>query len=139
MQWWEFSLLGACGGAGVEALAVFRWLAVWRDARRTPTGRVKGKPPQVSTYLDLPVHAWMLVVRTLLGAGTAALFGATGQISGAYVAVALGFAAPSVLAQLGSVPQLASVISGPPSTRSVGSSAEADPPQQPRPPGKEVG
>ncbi|MEC3918311.1 hypothetical protein [Nocardia sp. CDC160] len=91
------------------------------------------------TYIDLPVHAWMLVVRTMLGASVAALFGATGQISGAYVAVALGFAAPSVLAQLGSVPQLAAVISGPSKGSGGLSAAEPEPPQEPRPPSTEAG
>ncbi|WP_069167543.1 hypothetical protein [Nocardia altamirensis] len=130
VQWWEFSLLGACGGAAVEALAMLRWLAVWRDARRTPAGRVKGKPPRVRTFIDMPVHGWMLIVRTLLGASVAALFGTTGQISGAYVAVVLGFAAPAVLAQLGSVPQLASVITGTSVRPSGLSSAAAESPQQ---------
>jgi hypothetical protein len=110
--WWQFAMFGACGGALVEVLAVFKWLAVWQSARRTSTGRVRGKPPKLRTYIDVPVHAWLAVFRTVLGAGCAALFGAGGQINGPYVAVALGFAAPSVLAQLGSIPQVAAAIRG---------------------------
>lgn len=120
VQWWEFSLLGASGGALVEALAVFRWLASWQEARRTRAGRVKGRPPKLRIFLDLPAHAWMLCFRGLLGAGAAALFGASGQITGAYVAVALGFAAPSMLAQLGTIPQVAAAISGTPGEANTG-------------------
>lgn len=121
MHWWQFALLGAGGGALVEILAVFKWFAVWQAARRTPTGRVSGRPPTLRTYIDLPAHAWMAVLRTVLGAGSATLFGASGQINGAYVAVALGFAAPSILAQLGTIPQIAAAIAG---TPEVGSSTE---------------
>ncbi len=130
MDWWQFSLLGTCGGAIVEVLSVFRWLAVWQDARRTTTGRVKSSPPRARSFVDAPVHAWMLLVRMLLGAGTASLFGATGQISGAYVAVALGFAAPSALAQLGSVPQLASIIAKPSNLSAV--NIDISPRQKPK-------
>lgn len=112
MHWWQFGFLGAGGGALVEFLAVFRCLAAWQSARKTPTGRVKGSPPRLRAYVDLPVHAWMVVCRAILGAGAAVLFGATGQINGPYVAVALGFAAPSMLAQLGTIPQVAAAIRG---------------------------
>lgn len=112
MHWWQYSLLGAAGGMLVEVLAIFKWLATWQSARRTVTGRVKGSPPRLRTYIDLPVHGWMAVLRMIFGAGAAVLFGATGQINGPYVAVALGFAAPSMLAQLGTIPQVAAVIRG---------------------------
>lgn len=110
MHWWQFALLGAAGGALVEILAIFRWVAAWQSARRTPTGRVRGCPPKLRIYIDVPVHACMMMFRMMLGAGAAILFGVTGQINGAYVAVALGFAAPSMLAQLGSIPQVAAAI-----------------------------
>ncbi|WP_027944560.1 hypothetical protein [Amycolatopsis taiwanensis] len=114
VHWWQFALLGAGGGALVEILAIFKWLAVWQSARRTSTGKVKGSPPKLRSYLDVPVHAWMAVFRTVLGAGSAVLFGAGGGINGPYVAVALGFAAPSMLAQLGTIPQVAAAIRGAP-------------------------
>ncbi|MFI5782330.1 hypothetical protein [Nocardia sp. NPDC051570] len=112
MQWWQFALLGAGGGILVEALSIFRCLAIWQADRRTATGRVKGHPPQWKSYVDAPAHLGLLGCRALLGAASAVMFGATGQISGAFVAVALGFAAPSVLAQLGSIPQVAAAVSG---------------------------
>ncbi|GAA4626911.1 hypothetical protein GCM10023196_037080 [Actinoallomurus vinaceus] len=52
-------------------------------------------------YVDVPAHSFLLAIRAPLGAGTAWLFASTGQISGPYAALAFGFAAPAVLAQLG--------------------------------------
>ncbi|MGH3761826.1 hypothetical protein [Actinophytocola sp.] len=124
MHWWQFALLGAGGGALVEILAVFNCFAAWQSARRTATGRVKDRPPMLRSYLDVPVHACLVVVRMTLGAGCATLFGASGEISGAYVAVALGFAAPSMLAQLGSIPQLADAIAGTPRGEARGVAGE---------------
>jgi hypothetical protein len=112
MHWWQFVLLGAGGGALVEILVIFRWFATWQSARRTPTGRVKSQPPELRKYVDVPVHLWMAVARMTLGAGAAALFGMTDQINGVYGAVALGFAAPSMLAQLGSIPKVAAAVAG---------------------------
>lgn len=112
MPWWQFALLGAGGGALVEALAVFKWITVWQADRRTPAGRVKGKPPDWRLYIDVTALGWLLSIRGALGAGAATLFGMTGQISGAYAAIAFGFAAPAILAQLGSVPQIAAAVKG---------------------------
>ncbi|MEV6275306.1 hypothetical protein [Nocardia sp. NPDC051832] len=112
MRWWEFALLGGGGGALFEVLAIFNCLAGWQAARRTGTGRVKGRPPKARTFIDVPVHSCMLPIRMGLGATAAAIFGVTGQINGVFVAIALGFAAPSVLAQLGAVPQVATAITG---------------------------
>jgi hypothetical protein len=115
MQWWEYALLGAAGGALVELLSIFNCLALWQRARKTPTGRIRSKPPSIRVYLDIPAHAWMTFFRMLLGAGSAFAFGASGSIDGVSAAVALGFAAPSLLAQLGSIPQIANVVGDPPS------------------------
>jgi membrane protein required for beta-lactamase induction len=112
VAWWEFALLGASGGATVEILAIYSWIRVWRAARSTPTGRRKRHPPRLREVIDWPPHTWLLAVRALLGASAAALFGATGQICGAYMAVALGFAAPSVLTQLGTIPQVKALFTG---------------------------
>lgn len=112
MAWWQFAVLGAAGGALVEVLAVFKWITVWQGARRIPAGGLKEELPGWQTYVDVPALAWLLAIRTPLGAGSALLFGATGQIDGAYAALAFGFAAPAILAQLGSVPQIAAAVSG---------------------------
>lgn len=112
MHWWHYMLLGAGGGVLVEVLAILKWTATWQSARRTPTGRVKGRPPALRAYVDIPAHLVATAIRIALGAGAATLFGATGEIDGPYVAVALGFAAPSMLAQLGSIPQVAAAVEG---------------------------
>lgn len=104
MTLWRCVLLGAAGGALVEVLAVLEYVLAWQQARRTPGGRVKKSPPRLRGYVDVPAHAWLLVIRVLLGAVAAGLFAATGQISGPYAALAFGFAAPAVLAQLGRLP-----------------------------------
>lgn len=105
VQWWDFSLLGAAGGVLVEVLVVFQGMIQWQTARRTPLGRVRRNPPPLRRFLDVPAHAWICVIRALLGAGGAAVFGASGQITGVVAAVAVGYAAPTLIGQLGSVGQ----------------------------------
>lgn len=112
MSWWQYTILGAGGGALAEALALFNWITVWQASRRAASGRLKKAPPHWRQYIDVPAHAWMLLYRALLGAGAAALFTVTGQISGAYAAVTLGFAAPAILTRLGSTPAVARAASG---------------------------
>lgn len=112
MVWWHSLLLGAGGGALVEVLAIFQSVAQWGADRRTKTGRVKTSPPSLREYVDLPVHAWLVPLRGGLGGGTAVLFVTTGQISGTVAAVALGYAAPTVLAQLGQFPQVKALFGG---------------------------
>ena len=112
MPWWQFALLGAGGGAIVEVLAVFRCVAVWQDARRNRDGTIKLVPPGLRRYVDVPAHAIMLPARVVLGIAAAVLFGVTGQVTGPYGAVAIGCAAPVLLAQLGSIPQIAKAVNG---------------------------
>jgi hypothetical protein len=120
VAWWQYILLGTGGGALAEALALLKWVLVWQNERRKANGRLKGRPPRWSAYIDLPVHTWLLVIRMPLGAGTAWLFGATGQIDGPYAALAFGLAAPAVLAQFGSFPALSTAVQGkPPVDRSA--------------------
>jgi hypothetical protein len=110
MPWWEFALLGAGGGVVVEALAVFRWVAAWQDARRGKTGTLRSRPPKLGRYVDFPAHAIMLPARAGLGATAAILFGLTGQITGPYGALAFGCAAPVLLARVGLIPQVGKAI-----------------------------
>jgi hypothetical protein len=129
VEWWQFSLLGAAGGAVVELLVVFQGMIQWQTARRTPTGRVRRNPPPLRLFLDVPAHAWVFPLRALLGAGGAALFGASGQITGVVAAVALGYAAPSVLGQLGDIRQAHARLGGAPAgidTMAVGNAGLAD-------------
>jgi hypothetical protein len=112
MALWRCVLLGAAGGALVEVLAVLGYVLAWQRARRTPGGRVMKSPPRLRAYIDVPAHVWVLVIRVPLGAMTAWLFAATGQISGPYAALAFGFAAPAVLAQLGRLPSVGQAVQG---------------------------
>ena len=112
MPWWQFALLGAGGGAIVEVLAVFRGIAAWQDARRNPDGTIKFLPPRLREYVDGPAHMLMLPARMVLGTAATVLCGVTGQITGPYGAVAIGCAAPVLLAQLGSIPQVAKAVNG---------------------------
>ncbi|MEU6368113.1 hypothetical protein ABZ876_20805 [Streptomyces sp. NPDC046931] len=114
MSWWQSGLFGAGGGLSVELLAVFRGCMQWQAARRTASGRRRARPPALWHYLDTAAHACLAVLRAGMGAATALLFAATGQISGAYAAVALGVSAPAVLATLGAVPQVANLVAGSP-------------------------
>lgn len=113
MNWWQFGIFGAAGGLSVELLAVFRGCAEWQAARRTASGRLRAKPPALRVYFDATAHLCLAVLRSAIGAGAALLFGTSGQISGAYAAVALGVCAPAVLAQLGASPQIARLVAGP--------------------------
>ncbi|MGV9247367.1 hypothetical protein [Streptomyces sp. NPDC003710] len=112
MSWWQFGLFGAGGGLSVELLAVFRGCMQWQAARRTASGRRRARPPALWHYLDTAAHVCLAVLRAGMGAAAALMFAATGQISGAYAAVALGVSAPAVLATLGAVPQVANLVAG---------------------------
>jgi hypothetical protein len=128
MRWWQLALLGAGGGVIVEALSLFKWFAVWQSARRSASGTLRADPPALAQYVDVPAHAAMLVLRAVLGAASAAIFAAGGQIRGAYVAVALGFCGPALLGRLGEIPQVASAVAGEqqaPERRSAAESAPA--------------
>lgn len=117
MPWWQFALLGAAGGAIVEVLAIFRCIAAWQDARRNNDGTVKRQPAKMRDYVDVPAHSLMLPARILLGVAAAVLLGVTRQVIGPYGTVAIGCAAPALLAQLGSIPQVAKAVSSIPETQ----------------------
>lgn len=106
----ESVLLGAAGGSLVEVLAVLGYVLAWQRARRTPTDRVRKSPPRVRVYVDVPAHLWVLAIRAPLGAFAAWLFAVTGQTSGPYAVLAVGFAAPALLAQLGQFPQISQAV-----------------------------
>lgn len=112
MAVWQSVLLGAAGGCLVEVLAVLGYVLAWQRARRTPGGRVRKSPPGARVYVDVPAHLGVLVIRVPLGAFAAWLFVVTGQTSGPYAALAVGFAAPALLAQLGQLPRVEEAVQG---------------------------
>ena len=130
MPWWQFALLGALGGAVVETLAIFRCFAVWQDARRNRDGTVKLIPPEMRRYVDVPAHMIMLPSRVVLGGAAAVLCGLTGQVTGAYGAVAIGCAAPVLLAQMGSIPQVAKAVHGASEARKQADALDATTPDE---------
>lgn len=110
MAWWQFSLLGACGGALVELLSLYQSLFAWQKARKASTGKIRKTPAKLHNYVDVPAHTWLLLIRCLLGALASGLFGVSGQITGAVAGIALGSAAPAILAQLGQIPQVRALV-----------------------------
>jgi hypothetical protein len=112
MHWWQFALYGAGGGAIVEVLTLFNAFATWQRARTSAAGTVLDQPPQLGIYVDFPAHAWMLPLRAVLGAISAAVFAAGGQLKGAYVAVALGFCGPALLTRLGELSRVEELVNG---------------------------
>lgn len=110
--WWQFALYGAIGGGLAESLAIANDLFAWQRARRTANGRVSTRRPRVRIYFDGPAHLWVGLARVILGGIAGGLFGHAGSINGPAITVVLGFAAPSVLKQLGEVSQVAALIGG---------------------------
>ncbi|MFB8281691.1 hypothetical protein [Nocardia colli] len=103
MQSWQALLLGAAGGFFIQILAVFHAVSRWEQARTTKTGQVKVKPPRFTRYVDWKAHLITGGIRLTLGGGTAGLFTLAGQVSQPFVALTLGFSAPAILTQLGSL------------------------------------
>lgn len=114
MRWWQFALFGAGGGGIVELLTLFNAFAMWQKARTSAVGTVLEQPPRLGVYVDIPAHAWMLPLRGLLGAISAAVFAAGGQLKGAYVAVALGFCGPALLTRLGELSRVDELVKSAP-------------------------
>jgi hypothetical protein len=112
MVWWQFGLLGAGGGVLVEILGITASFMTWQQERRTSGGRIKRNPPPLRDFVDGHSHFWLTLFRGLLGAAASAISASTGQVSGAYMAVATGFAAPSLINQLGSIPQVSRAFDG---------------------------
>ena len=108
-------------------LSLFRWLSLWQAARRSPSGLVQEAPPPLTRYVDVPAHIGMLLVRGVVGAISAVVFAAGGQIQGAYGAIALGFCGPALLSRLGELPRVASMVAGEPATERPAPTAEQHP------------
>ncbi|MEU4659278.1 hypothetical protein AB0G32_36000 [Streptomyces sp. NPDC023723] len=99
----EYMLLGAAGGALIEAVALFSRLGEWRAARLTPSGNIRKNPPSFLGFIDLPPIMAIAVARLVLGGAAATAFGTSGQATGAFGALTVGAAAPALLQQLGQI------------------------------------
>jgi hypothetical protein len=101
-------LLGAAGGLLRGVLDVYTRFVSWQTDRRAhrqlvAAGASQGESPKFQVYFDPSVDAAAAVVHSVMGAGTAVLFGTTGQISGEYAALVVGLSAPMLLTQLGRI------------------------------------
>jgi hypothetical protein len=98
MDWVVAGTLGMIGGGVVELVAVWGNLTAWQRARRVARRRGRRLPP-VTRYVDPAADALVAVTRLVLGAAAALVLHS--QVSGAATAIAVGAAAPALLAQLG--------------------------------------
>ncbi|MFJ8957362.1 hypothetical protein ACIRO1_45455 [Streptomyces sp. NPDC102381] len=86
---------------------VHRQLAATGATQATQENR-----PHFLAYFDPSVDVAAALVHCLLGAGTAALLGGTGQINGAYAAVVVGMSAPMLLTQLSRIQTVNEAVTG---------------------------
>lgn len=89
MTWWGYALWGAFGGLAVEAIEFSGAIS-----------RVKGWPWRTKGETPPLPLAVSVMIRVGLGFGLASAAGQAGAISGPWGAIAVGVAAPLLLAQM---------------------------------------
>lgn len=120
--------LGAGGGSLRGLVDAYSQTIAWQTARREqrkasseigpdsgldPGPEVVPRPlPRFAEYFDPVPDAVAIACHMVLGAACAAMFGLTGQITGAYAAVAVGLSAPALLTQLGQVQSVNDAVAG---------------------------
>jgi hypothetical protein len=101
VDWLLAMTYGAIGGAVVEAVVSSDRVLAWNAARHQALAHTPATPvPTLTAYLDPLSDVAAGVTRIMLGAVAGWLFHS--QVTGAYAAIAVGCAAPTVLRQLGS-------------------------------------
>ncbi|MEV6006280.1 hypothetical protein AB0M29_05685 [Streptomyces sp. NPDC051976] len=107
--------LGAAGGSLRGLVDAYNQVVAWqvarRDLRRTPDARDRALP-RLTEYLDPVPDSVATAFHMALGAAGAAMFGLSGQITGAYAAIAVGISAPALLTQLGRVQSVSEAVTG---------------------------
>ncbi|QDN63876.1 hypothetical protein FNV66_35645 [Streptomyces sp. S1D4-14] len=88
------------------------WQAARREHQRAEPATDAQGPPRLREFFDPAPDIVAAVFHTVLGAAGAGLFGMSGQISGAYAAIAVGVSAPALLTQLGRVQTISEVVTG---------------------------
>lgn len=116
LSWSAAMLYGAVGGLIVEAVAAWNHLSAWQDARLVARSKRK-RQPRIRDFIDPPADAAVAFTRAALGCAAGALL--HGQISGSYAAVAVGAAAPALLASIGRAARKPGDVS-PPHTEELG-------------------
>ena len=123
-------LLGAAGGVLRGLLDVYTRFLDWqsdrRAHRRLPPGQ-DGEPPRFQQYFDPVGDPVAAMVHSGMGAGAAVLFGATGQISGAYAAIVVGISAPVILTQLSRVQSVSDALTTSPPAGTASDDAMTEP------------
>jgi hypothetical protein len=101
VDWLLAMTYGAIGGAVIEAVVSSDRVLAWNAARHQALAHTPATPvPALTAYLDPLSDVAAGVTRIMLGAVAGWLFHS--QVNGAYAAIAVGCAAPTVLRQLGS-------------------------------------
>ena len=117
MTIWWFMLLGALGGSLRTMIDVYGQVIAWHGARKelrlVKGSKRRSRRPALSDYIDVVPEVVAAAVHIVLGAAAGALFGGTGQVTGAYAAVLVGAAAPALLAQVGQVKTVRDAVAGP--------------------------
>lgn len=104
---WTLAALGSAGGSLRGLIYLYGRTMAWAAARREQREISAGKPfLTLGHYVDYPAYAITTILQMILGGVAAAIFGTTGQITGAYAAVAVGASAPTLIAQLGQIERL---------------------------------
>lgn len=101
MDWVSAVLLGAAGGALVQAVAFYACVGSWQEARRQGRQRRDSELPRLSRFVDVPADTAVAATRLVLGATAGLIF--HNQIIGTAAAIAVGASAPAVLQQLGAI------------------------------------
>jgi hypothetical protein len=90
--------LGAVGGGIAEAVNLWGNLIAWQQARHSALRRQR-TPPPVTRYIDPLADTLVALTRVAMGVGAGLLFHS--QVTGVTAAIAVGAAAPALLAQVG--------------------------------------
>jgi hypothetical protein len=99
LDWFTVLVLGAGGGAIVQAVSFSANVHAWQAARHEARAASQPAGPRLTSFVDPLADGLVLLTRVGLGALAGALFHA--QVSGATAAIAVGAAAPALLSQLG--------------------------------------
>ncbi len=107
--------LGAAGGSLRGLVDAYNQVVAWQAARRehlrTPASTSR-PVPRLAQYVDPVPDSVAAAFHMALGAAASAMFGLSGQITGAYAAIAVGMSAPALLTQLGRVQSVSEAITG---------------------------
>jgi hypothetical protein len=118
----EAALFGAVGGALVSAAFTYTDLIAWQKLR-LEARRAHKRPISVGHFFDPIVNILVLITRIAFGAVAGLIFHA--QVTGASAAIAIGVAAPLVVAQIGRLGSVQARVAAPPKRDESGQDTES--------------